>query len=269
MDVSFGQYYPANSFVHKLDPRTKLLFLILFITLIFIAKSFWALGVCAIVFFAASGVSGVPFKSLLKSVKAVLFLLLFTAFLNLFFYSGETVVFSWWIIRLTKEGLIHTAFLAARLLLLVLSSAILTLTTTPVALTDGIESLLSPLKKVRFPVHALALVMSIALRFIPILTDETSRIINAQKARGGDFESGSFAKRIKALVPVLIPLLIGALRRADELGDAMDARCYSGSQVRTKYKKLTFGKGDLITLLIAVLFLAVSILARVFLPVII
>ena len=269
MDVSFGQYYPADSFVHRLDPRTKLLFLILYITLIFVAKSFVALAVCTAVFIAVVVASRVPFRSLLRSVKAVLFLLLFTAILNLFFFSGETVLASWWIIKITKEGIIHTIFLAVRLVLLVLSSAVLTLTTTPVALTDGIESLLSPLNKLRFPVHALALVMSIALRFIPILTEETSRIINAQKARGGDFESGSLGKRVKALVPVLIPLLIGALRRADELGDAMDARCYSGSQVRTKYKKLKFGKGDAIVLCVGLGFLAVSVLARIFLPVII
>jgi energy-coupling factor transport system permease protein len=190
--------------------------------------------------------------------------LAFTALLNLFFYTGETVLFEWGIIRLTKEAVYFTIFLSIRLTLLVLSSAILTLTTTPVSLTDGIESLLKPLKYIHFPVHELALIMSIALRFIPILTDETSRIMNAQKARGADFESGGLIQRVKAVLPVLIPLLISAFRRADELGDAMDARCYSGSKVRTKYKKLTFGWRDLIAAIFVALLLTGVILLRAY-----
>ncbi len=263
-DVSFGQYYPAQSFVHKCDPRTKLLFLIAYIVAIFLAKNFYALGGCALVFFVIAAFSGVPFKSLLRSVKGVLFLLFFTAVLNLFFYSGETVLWSWKFITITKEAIFFTLFLAVRLFLLVLSSAVLTLTTTPVALTDGIESLLKPLKYIRFPVHELALIMSIALRFIPILTDETGRIMNAQKARGADFETGGLIKRIKAIVPILIPLLISAFRRADELGDAMDARCYSGSKTRTKYKKLRFGWRDIESAVLLLLLLAGVILLRVF-----
>ena len=263
-DVSFGQYYPAQSFVHKCDPRTKLLFLIAYIVAIFLAKNFYALGVCALVFFVIAAFSGVPFKSLLRSVKGVLFLLFFTAVLNLFFYSGETVLWSWKFITITKEAIFFTLFLAVRLFLLVLSSAVLTLTTTPVALTDGIESLLKPLKYIRFPVHELALIMSIALRFIPILTDETGRIMNAQKARGADFETGGLIKRIKAIVPILIPLLISAFRRADELGDAMDARCYSGSKTRTKYKKLRFGWRDIVSAVLLLVLLAGVIFLRVF-----
>ena len=263
-DVSFGQYYPAQSFVHKCDPRTKLLFLIAYIVAIFLAKNFYALGGCALVFFVIATFSGVPFKSLLRSVKGVLFLLLFTAVLNLFFYSGETVLWSWKFITITKEAIFFTLFLAVRLFLLVLSSAVLTLTTTPVALTDGIESLLKPLKYIRFPVHELALIMSIALRFIPILTDETGRIMNAQKARGADFETGGLIKRIKAIVPILIPLLISAFRRADELGDAMDARCYSGSKTRTKYKKLRFGWRDIVSAVLLLVLLAGVILLRIF-----
>ena len=254
-DVSFGQYYPSQSFVHKCDPRVKLIFLIVYIVAVFLAQNFYALGACALVFVLIAAFSGVPIKSLLRSVKAVLFLLLFTALLNLFFHSGETVLWSWKFITVTKEAVYFTVFLAIRLFLLVLSSAVLTLTTTPVALTDGLESLLKPLKYIRFPVHELALIMSIALRFIPILTDETGRIMNAQKARGADFETGGFLKRVKAIVPILIPLLISAFRRADELGDAMDARCYSGSKTRTKYKKLRFGWRDFVAavLLVAVL----------------
>ena len=261
-DVSFGQYYPANSFVHKCDPRTKLLFLIVYIVAIFLAKSFLTLGVCAGVIAIVACASGVPISSLLRSVKAVLFLLIFTAVLNLFFHSGETVLFSWWKITITKEAVYFSIFLAVRLFLLVIGSSLLTLTTTPVALTDGLESLLSPLKVVHFPVHELALIMSIALRFIPILTDETARIMNAQKARGADFETGSLLSRMKAVIPILIPLLISAFRRADELGDAMDARCYSGSKVRTKYKKLKYGARDLLVLAVSAGLLAAVLLLR-------
>ena len=255
-EVSFGQYYPGKSFVHKCDPRTKILFLIVYIVAIFLSKNFYALGGCAVAFFILSAFSGIPFKTLVKSVKGILFLLLFMTLLNLFLYEGETVLWKWGIITLTKEAVFYTVFLAIRLLLLVLGSSLLTLTTTPVSLADGIESLLSPLKVIHFPVHELALVMSIALRFIPILTDETARIMNAQKARGADFENGSLLQRVKAILPILIPVLISAFRRADELGDAMDARCYSGSKVRTKYKKLTYGWRDLLVALFGVGLLA-------------
>ena len=247
-DVSFGQYYPTNSFAHKCDPRAKILFLIGFIVAIFLSADFYALGVCFVAFLIAVIASKIPLKSLLKSVKAVLFLLIFTAVLNLFFRRDGETVFKWSFIVITKEGIYSTLFLGARLFLLVMSSSLLTLTTTPVSLTDGLESLLTPLKWVKFPVHELALVMSIALRFIPILTDETARIMNAQKARGADFENGSIIKRVKAVIPVLIPLLVSAFRRAEELGDAMDARCYSGSKTRTKYKKLTFTWRDFVAL---------------------
>lgn len=243
-DISFGQYYPAKSFLHKLDPRMKIVFLIAFIVAVFLCDTFYALGACALVFLLAATFSGVPFSKLLRSVKAVLFLLVFMTVLNLFFYQSDNPIWSWKFLSISKESIFYAIFLAARLFLLVLGSSLLTLTTTPVALADGIESLLAPLKWIRFPVHELALIMSIALRFIPILTDETGRIMNAQKARGADFESGSLVKRVKAVVPILIPLLISAFRRADELGDAMDARCYSGSKVRTKYKKLAFGWRD-------------------------
>ena len=265
-EVSFGQYYPSNSFVHKLDPRVKILFLIGYIVAVFLSQNFYALGFCALVFLVIACFAGVPFKSLLQSVKAITFLLVFTALLNLFFYQGETVLFSWWVITITQEAVYFTIFLAARLFLLVLSSAVLTLTTTPVALTDGIESLLKPLKYIRFPVHELALIMSIALRFIPILTDETGRIMNAQKARGADFETGGLTKRVKAIVPILIPLLISAFRRADELGDAMDARCYSGSKVRTKYKKLALGWRDLVGAIVFAILIAGVVVLRISFP---
>ena len=263
-EVSFGQYYPGKSFVHKCDPRIKILFLAVYIAAIFLSKNFYALGACAIAFFVLAAFSGIPFKTLVKSVKGILFLLLFMTLLNLFLYQGETVLWQWQFIVITKEAVYYTVFLATRLFLLVLGSSLLTLTTTPVSLADGIESLLSPLKVIRFPVHELALIMSIALRFIPILTDETARIMNAQKARGADFESGGLLQRVKAILPILIPLLISAFRRADELGDAMDARCYSGSKVRTKYKKLTYGWRDLVVALFGCTLLAGIILLRIY-----
>lgn len=264
-DVAFGQYYPAQSFVHKCDPRTKILFLVAYIVALFTSKSFYALGLCALVFVALLAVSRVPPRSVLRSVRGVLFLLVFTAVINLFFYSGESVIWQWKFLKLTKEGVYYTVFLASRLFLLVMGSSILTLTTTPVALTDGVESLLYPLKLLRFPVHELALIMSIALRFIPILTDETTRIMNAQKARGADFESGGLVKRVKAVIPVLVPLLISAFRRADELGDAMDARCYSGSKVRTKYKKLVFSWRDALAFALAAALIGGVVLTRIYL----
>ena len=251
-DVTFGQYYPAKSFVHKSDPRIKLLALIAYIVALFLAKNFYALGVCFLILIAAVIFSRVPIGSVLRSIKAIIILLIFTAVLNLLFHGGSHLLVRWGIIKIYRESIIFMVFFVFRLFFLVMGSALLTLTTTPVELTDGIESLLTPLKWVRFPVHELALIMSIALRFIPTLIDETNRIISAQKARGADFESGNIFKRIKAIVPILIPLLISAFRRAEELGDAMDARCYSGSKNRTKYKKLKFSWRDLIiTLLFA------------------
>ena len=263
-EVSFGQYYPANSFVHKCDPRMKILFLIGYIVAVFLCKNFYALGACAALFVVIAIFSKVPMRSLLRSVRAVLFLLLFMTVLNLFFYEGETLWWSWGFIKITKEAVYYTLFLAGRLFLLVLGSSLLTLTTTPVSLADGIESLLKPLKVVHFPVHELALIMSIALRFIPILTDETARIMNAQKARGGDFETGGLIKKVKAVIPVLIPLLISAFRRADELGDAMDARCYSGSKMRTKYKKLTYSWRDAIAFLLCAGLITGVVLLRIY-----
>jgi energy-coupling factor transport system permease protein len=235
-----------------------------YIVAIFLSKNFYALGACALAFVFIAAFSGVPFKTLVKSVKGILFLLVFMTLLNLFLYDGETVLWAWKFITITKEAIYYTVFLAVRLFLLVLGSSLLTLTTTPVSLADGIESLLSPLKVIRFPVHELALIMSIALRFIPILTDETQRIMNAQKARGADFESGNLIQRVKAVLPILIPLLISAFRRADELGDAMDARCYSGSKVRTKYKKLTFSWRDMLAAFFGAVLLAGVILLRIY-----
>ncbi len=245
-DVTFGQYYPVKSFAHKSDPRIKLLALIAYIVALFLAKNFYGMALCLLVLIVSIAASHVPPLRVMRSVKGILILLAFTAVLNLFFHGGEHLLVHWKFIKIYREGIIFTVFLVLRLFFLVMGSALLTLTTTPVELTDGIESLLTPLKWIRFPVHELALIMSIALRFIPTLIDETNRIISAQKARGADFESGNIFKRIKAIIPILIPLLISAFRRAEELGDAMDARCYSGSKNRTKYKKLKLGWRDVI-----------------------
>lgn len=264
-DVTFGQFYPTKSFVHKLDPRSKLLALIAFIVLLFVSNNFYSLFACAVVIIAAIIASRVPFGNVLRSVKGIIFILLFTAVLNLFFYGGEYLLTPEnWFIKIYREGVIFTVFLIFRLFFLVMASSVLTLTTTPVELTDGIESLLTPLKWIRFPVHELALIMSIALRFIPTLIDETNRIISAQKARGADFESGNIFKRIKAIVPILIPLLISSFRRAEELGDAMDARCYSGSKNRTKYKKLKFGWRDLVVMFIFAALIAGVVLLNIY-----
>ena len=250
-DVAFGQYYPAKSFVHKMDPRAKIVFLIAYIVLIFIVRNFYGFAVCAGLLMLAVIFSRVPIFKVLKSIKAVIFIIVITVLINLFLHreDGDVVLFSWWILTITNSSLRFAGFMALRLILLILGSSLLTLTTTPVSLTDGLESLMSPLKLIRFPVHELALVMSIALRFIPTLMEETDRIISAQKARGADFDTGNIFSRIKALVPVLIPLIISAFRRADELGDAMEARCYTGSKVRTKYKKLKLTVYDAIGLL--------------------
>ena len=263
-DVAFGQYYPVNSAVHRLDPRTKLIWLIAYIVALFLANNFYSLAVCALLLVVAIAASKLPFASVLRSIKGILFILLFTAVLNLLFYGGETVLVEWNFIKISVEGIIFTVFLAFRLTFLVMGSTILTLTTTPVSLTDGIESLLTPLKFIKFPVYELALIMSIALRFIPTLIDETNRIISAQKARGADFESGNILKRVKAVVPILIPLLISAFRRAEELGDAMDARCYSNAKNRTKYKKLTFKLGDLVAVILVAALIAGVVLLNIY-----
>ena len=242
-DVTFGSYFPAESFVHKMDARAKIIIAIAYMVAVFLVSAFHFLGFAACLLFVivATRVSKVPFLRVLKSIKTIIFFVLFSAILQLFFNKQGTVL--WWVI--TDVGLINAGFIVARIVLIVLGASLLTLTTSPVELADGIEGLLYPLKWIKFPVHEFALIMSIALRFIPTLIDETDRIIKAQKARGADFESGNIFKRAKALIPVLIPLLISSFRRADELADAMDSRCYAGSKTRTRYKKMHLTIRDL------------------------
>ena len=251
-EFSFGQYYPTHSFVHKLDARFKILAVIAYIVAVFLVKPFQFMGFLACLAFViiTTWASKVPFLKVLKSIKGILFFIVLSAVLQLFFNTSGKVVADWGFIKITDVGLLNAGFIIARISLIVLGASLLTLTTSPVELADGIESLMSPLKLIKFPVHEFALIMSIALRFIPTLLDETDRIIKAQKARGADFESGNIFKKAKALIPVLIPLLISSFRRADELADAMDARCYSGSKIRTKYKKMMPTWRDLIGLIV-------------------
>lgn len=256
-DVSFGQYYPANSFVHKMDARIKLVLCLLYMVGIFFVTSFVEFAFITVFLIALIGFSRVPLRSILKSVKGIIFLLLFTVILNIFFHKGnpdtDNRLFSWWVLEVWDVGLYYAAKMFLRLVYLVIGSSVLTLTTTPVDLTHAIESLLKPLKIIKFPVHELALIMSLTLSFIPSIMEETDRIIRAQKARGADFDTGGLIKRVKAFVPILIPLLVGGFRRADELANAMNSRCYEGATKRTQMRvmKLTWRDflGTFVTLL--------------------
>ncbi len=262
-DITLGQYFPGNTPVHRLDPRTKLLLLIVYIVALFLCKSFFAYGLIALFLLTAVLLSHTPFRSLFKGLKPLLIIIAFTALLNLFYTDGE-VLAQFWIFKITREGIVNALFLVCRILLLVMGTFLLTYTTSPIALTDAIESLLSPLKKVRFPVHELAMIMSIALRFIPTLIEETDKIISAQKARGADFESGNLLRRAKALVPILVPLFVSAFRRADELATAMECRCYHGGEGRTRLKTLRYAARDALALSLGAAVLAGVILLRHF-----
>lgn len=254
-DITFGQYYPGESFTHKLDPRVKLLLVIAYITGVFLVKNLYSYIAVALFIIIAVLASRIPVKSVLKSVKGVLFIVVFTSLLNLLFNTDGRVLFHWRFITVTDGGIIFAVSMALRLVLLVIGTAILTLTTTPMRLTDGMESLMSPLKLVRFPVHDVAVIMSIALRFIPILMEEVDKIMMAQKARGASFDTGGLVARAKALVPVLIPLLVSAFRRAEELALAMDARCYNATKNRTKLKVLKAGWRDAVAGLVTAVYI--------------
>lgn len=245
-DMAFGQYYPTNSPIHKLDPRAKLIFSLLFMILIFFAKSYTAFFYVIIFLSAVTIIAKIPLKIVLKSLKLVLFLLIFTGLINLFLYNEGRVLAHWWVFTITDRGIDFTIKLALRLSLLIIGTSMLALTTTPMELTDAIESLLKPLKYIKVPVHDIAITMSIALRFIPTLMEETDKIIAAQKARGAAFDTGKVHERVKSMIPILIPLFVSSFRRADELADALDARCYNATKNRTKMKKLTFTYRDLV-----------------------
>jgi len=263
-DITLGQYFPGKSVVHCLDPRTKLILLVMYIVALFTAVS-WASYAAAFIFLAvAIGISKIPLKAILRGMKPLVLILVFTGILNLFFTEGETVLLSVWVIEITLEGLVRAFFMVVRILMLITGTFLLTYTTSPISLTDGLEGLLGPLKKLRVPVHELSMMMCIALRFIPTLIEETDKIMAAQKARGADFESGKLMERVKALVPILVPLFISAFRRADELATAMECRCYQGGEGRTKMKLLRYRRWDIVAFGIGILLIVSIIVLRSF-----
>lgn len=259
-DITIGQYYPTSSPIHKLDPRTKILITFAYIIGLFFINQFIGYAFVALCFYAAVRVSKVPLKFMLKGLKSIMFILLFTVVLNIFFTTTGNVLWSWSIFTITDQGLMIAAKMGIRLILLIVGSSLLTLTTSPIELTDGIESLLSPFRKIGVPAHEIAMMMSIALRFIPILLEETDKIMKAQMARGADFESGNIIQRAKAMIPIMVPLFISAFRRAEELAMAMEARCYRGGVGRTRLHSLVYKKRDYVAFGIAVLFFAGCIL---------
>lgn len=254
-DITIGQYYPADSYIHKLDPRMKLLATFVFIISLFISSNFWGYLVSFIFLVSVIKISKVPLKFMLKGLKAIFIIIILTVVLNVFFTPGENILFTIGSVEVTAEGLYFAVFMAIRLIFLIIGSSILTLTTSPIQLTDGIEYSLNPLKKIKVPAHEIAMMMTIALRFIPILLEETDKIMKAQMARGADFESGGIIKRAKSLIPLLVPLFISAFRRADDLALAMEARCYRGGEGRTRMKQLRYSKYDGIALVILVIYL--------------
>ena len=271
-DITLGQYYPADSVIHKLDPRVKLFSTMIYIISLFCFRGVAALAIATVFLITVIKLSKVPFKFMVKGLKAIMILMLITAVFNLFLTPGEALV-SVWRFTITKEGVTSAVLMAIRLTYLILGTSIMTLTTTPNQLTDGLEKALMPLSKIGVPVHAIhvpvheiAMMMSIALRFIPILIEETDKIMKAQMARGADFESGNLLKKVKSMIPLLVPLFVSAFRRADDLAMAMEARCYNGGEGRTKMKPLRYEGRDRLSYLIMWLYLALIILCRIFVP---
>ena len=246
-DITLGQYFPGNSVIHRLDPRTKLIMLVVYIVALFMAANWvsYLLLFCCLA--AVIRVSTIPVRSIVNGMKPLVMILVFTGILNLFFTQEGTLLVEFWIIKIYSGGLSRAAMMVARILMLITCTFLLTYTTSPIALTDGLEALMNPLKKVGVPVHELSMMMCIALRFIPTLIEETDKIMCAQKARGADFENGSLMDRAKSLIPILVPLFISAFRRADELATAMECRCYQGGEGRTKMKLLRYHREDMIS----------------------
>lgn len=255
-DITIGQFFPGKSIVHRLDPRMKIILTGVFIALLFMAKSMLALSVGIFFMLFAFFMSRIPFRLMIKSIKPIIPIIIFTAVLNLFFISTGDTLFHFWIIKITTGGLETSIFMVVRIVCLIIGTSLLTYTTSPIALTDAIERLLSPLKKIKVPVHELSMMMTIALRFIPTLIEETDKIMSAQKARGADMETGSIIQRAKALVPILIPLFVSAFRRAEELAMAMECRCYHGGEGRTRLKQLHIAPRDFASLFVICLFFA-------------
>ena len=259
-DITLGQFFPGSTIVHRLDPRTKLVLLVGYIVALFTARWFVSYGLVLAFLLLAVGLSRIPPKTLLRSMKPLLIVIVITGLLNLFYTSGQVLV-QFWIFRITREGIVAAALMILRITMLVCGTFLLTYTTSPIALTDGLELLLGPLKRLHVPVHELSMMMCIALRFIPTLMEETDKIISAQKARGADFETGNLFRRAKAMLPILVPLFISAFRRADELATAMECRCYHGGEGRTRLRQPRFLLHDFLALgLGAALVAAVAIL---------
>jgi len=263
-DITLGQFFPGESIVHRLDPRTKILLTILYIAALFVATGVVAYAIMLAVLVVCVALTRIRVQSIVKGLKPVVIIILFTAILNIFFTAGETVLIQFWKITITREGVVRAAYMILRIVMLITGTLLLTYTTSPIALTDAIERLLSPLKALRIPVHEFAMMMSLALRFIPTLIEETDKIMSAQKARGADFESGGLIRKARAMLPLLVPLFISAFRRADELAVAMESRCYHGDKGRTRMKQLHMAARDWIALLLGLALLGGMIVLRVF-----
>ena len=263
-DITLGQYYPGNSWVHSLDARIKITATIVYIVALFIVDNFYGFIISAVALGAVIAVSKVPLRFILRGLKPVFIIIIFTFVLNLFMVKGD-VIWSLGFLHITRQGVRTAVFLGIRLVLLIIGSSMLTLTTKPISLTDGIEKLLSPMKKIGVPAHELAMMMTIALRFIPTLLEETDKIMKAQQARGADFESGNLIRRAKSLIPILVPLFISAFRIASELAMAMEARCYRGDEGRTRMNEMKFAGRDAVAGLLLALFLAATIAEAVIL----
>jgi energy-coupling factor transport system permease protein len=261
-DITLGQYYPGESWVHKLDPRTKIIGTFVYLIALFLVKDFIGFLIAVASISLVITISKVPLSFILKGLKPVFIIILFTFVINMFMTKGEVLI-GWKFLEITREGLYNAFFMAVRLVLLIIGSSILTLATKPIKLTDGIESLLGPLKKIGVPAHELAMMMTIALRFIPTLLEETDKIMKAQMARGADFESGDIFKRAKSLIPLLIPLFISAFRIAQDLAMAMEARCYNGGENRTRMTAMAYSKRDIVAVLGMIVFVAVILLERI------
>ena len=266
-DITLGQFFPGTSAIHRLDPRTKIILAIIYIVAIFVANTPAAFLFMAIVTCFVVGATQISTKVIIKGVKPIIFILLFTSMLNIFMTVGESEpLVSFYFINIYAEGIIRAVFMSLRVILLIIGTSVfLTYTTSPINLTDGIESLLSPLKKIKVPVHSFAMMMSIALRFIPTLVEETEKIMNAQKSRGADFSSGGLIKRAKSLIPILVPLFVSSFKRADELAVAMECRCYRGDNNRTKLVKLEYHASDFVWMASALAIMALIIVSNVFL----
>lgn len=260
-DITIGQYYPAKSSLHRLDARTKLIVTFIYIVSLFLVNRYVGFLIAALFFTTVLVISKVPVSYVFRGLKPILFIIMLTVAINFLFGTGE-VIASWWVFKVTKEGVRRGVFMAIRLILLMFGTSMMTFTTTTNELTDGLESVLKPLKYIKVPVHEMAMMMSIALRFIPILLEETDKIMKAQLARGADFESGNIFRRAKAMVPIFIPLIISAFRRAFDLAMAMEARCYHGGEGRTRMNPMRYGKNDYVAYAVAVAYFAFVIVTR-------